>query len=132
VNIESRRARSFAQVCQEPFRIFFPAGLLLGIIGVSLWILYYMGAGVPYPNVAHARLMIEGLMASFIFGFLGTAGPRLTSAPHFSLPEIAIVFTFDLLARTFGRRTSARRYLFRPLPVSVCANAPAAFSAAEG
>jgi hypothetical protein len=42
--------------------------------------------------------MIEGLMASFIFGFLGTAGPRLTSAPPFSLAEIAIVFTLDLLA----------------------------------
>ena len=37
-------------------------------------------------------------MASFIFGFLGTAGPRLTSAPHFSVSEVAIVFTLDLLA----------------------------------
>jgi uncharacterized protein involved in response to NO len=86
------------QVCQEPFRIFFPAGALLGLIGVSLWVLYYMGAGVAYPNIAHARLMIEGMMASFIFGFLGTAGPRLTSASHFSLPEVAILFTLDLFA----------------------------------
>ena len=98
MNVESRRTRSLAQVCQEPFRIFFPAGVLLGSVGVSLWILYYLDAGVPYPRVAHARLMIEGLMASFIFGFLGTAGPRLTSAPHFSLSEIGIVFTLDLLA----------------------------------
>jgi uncharacterized protein involved in response to NO len=97
-NAESRRTRSLAQICQEPFRIFFPAGALLGLIGVSLWALYYLGAGVPYPNVAHARLMIEGMMASFIFGFLGTAGPRLTSASHFSLPEVAILFTLDLLA----------------------------------
>ncbi len=104
MNVESRRTRSFAQVCQEPFRIFFPAGALLGLIGVSLWVLYYMGAGVAYPNVAHARLMIEGMMASFIFGFLGTAGPRLTSAPHFSLPEVAILFTLDLFAA--GAHTS--------------------------
>jgi uncharacterized protein involved in response to NO len=90
--------RSFTQICQEPFRIFFPAGVVLGFLGVSLWVLYYLGAGVPYPNVAHARLMIEGLMASFIFGFLGTAGPRLTSAPHFSLKEVVILFTLDLLA----------------------------------
>jgi hypothetical protein len=61
-------------------------------------VLFYFGAGIPYPNVSHARLMIEGLMASFVFGFLGTAGPRLTSAPHFSLTEIGIVFTLDLLA----------------------------------
>src|SRR5213078_3965628 len=90
--------RSVAQICREPFRIFFPAGISLGIAGVSLWLLYYLGAGVPYPNVAHARLMIEGLMASFIFGFLGTAGPRLTSVPHFSLGEVAMLFTLDLLA----------------------------------
>ena len=71
---------------------------MLGLVGVSLWVLYYLGAAVPYPNVAHARLMIEGMMASFIFGFLGTAGPRLTSAPHFSMPEVAALFTLDLLA----------------------------------
>jgi len=97
-NIEGRRTQSLARICEEPFRIFFPAGAALGIVGVSLWLLYYLGAGIPYPSVAHARLMMEGLMASFIFGFLGTAGPRLTSAPHFSLAEITIVFTFDLLA----------------------------------
>ena len=90
--------QTLRQICREPFRIFFPAGALLGFVGVSLWVLYYLGAGIPYPNVAHARLMIEGLMASFIFGFLGTAGPRLTSAPHFSVSEVAIVFTLDLLA----------------------------------
>ena len=90
--------RSFAQMCQEPFRVFFPTGALLGLAGVSLWVLYYSGAGVPYPNVTHARLMIEGMMASFIFGFLGTAGPRLTSAPHFSFAEVALLFSLDLLA----------------------------------
>jgi uncharacterized protein involved in response to NO len=95
---ESRRRRALAQISEEPFRIFFPTGAALGIIGVSLWVLYYLGAGVPYPNVTHARVMIEGLMASFIFGFLGTAGPRLTSAPPFSAAEIGTVFTLDLLA----------------------------------
>lgn len=98
MNVENQRSRTFALICQEPFRIFFPAGTLLGFVGVSLWVLYYLGANVPYPNIAHARLMIQGLMASFIFGFLGTAGPRLTSAPHFSLKEVAILFTLDLLA----------------------------------
>ncbi len=82
----------------EPFRIFFPTGALLGTVGVSLWVLYYLGAGIPYPNVTHARLMIEGFMASFIFGFLGTAGPRLISTPPFSPAEIATLFTLDLLA----------------------------------
>src|SRR6478736_6033712 len=79
--------------CQEPFRVFFPTGLFLGIVGVSLWVLYYSGVGIFYPNVAHARLMIQGFMASFVFGFLGTAGPRLTSAPQFSLAELVTIFS---------------------------------------
>lgn len=72
--------------------------MLLGLLGVSLWLLFYFGAVVTYPNVSHARLMIEGMMASFIFGFLGTAGPRLTSASHFSLLEVGILFSLDLFA----------------------------------
>jgi len=95
------------KICQEPFRIFFPVGAFLGVAGVSLWVLHYLGAGIPYPNVAHARLMIEGLMASFVFGFLGTAGPRLTSAPHFSATEVAELFTLDLLAAVCACRRSA-------------------------
>jgi len=97
-SVDGLTTRSFGQICEEPFRIFFPAGALLGLVGVSLWVLFYLGAGIPYPNVSHARLMIEGLMASFIFGFLGTAGPRITSAPHFSLSEVGVIFTLDLLA----------------------------------
>ena len=92
------RSQYVRACCEEPFRIFFPIGVLLGVVGVSLWLLFYLGAGIPYPNIAHARLMIEGFMASFIFGFLGTAGPRITSAPHFSLSEVATIFTLDLLA----------------------------------
>jgi uncharacterized protein involved in response to NO len=117
VNVESRTTRSFAQVCQEPFRIFFPAGALLGFIGVSLWVLYYLGAAVPYPNVAHARLMIEGMMASFIFGFLGTAGPRLTSASHFSVSEVAILFALDLFAA--GAHTSGA-HRFGDICFAIC------------
>ena len=64
----------------EPFRIFFPLGLLLGAIGVALWPLFVWHAIAFYPAQAHVRLMIEGLMGSFIIGFLGTAGPRLLDA----------------------------------------------------
>ena len=95
---QTRASRVLLPLTEEPFRIFFPTGLLLGTVGVSLWVLYYSGVAIPYPNVTHARLMVEGFMASFIFGFLGTAGPRLTSAAPFSFAELAIIFTLDLLA----------------------------------
>ncbi len=34
-------------VCEEPFRVFFPAGVLLGVVGVSLWVVFYLGMRVP-------------------------------------------------------------------------------------
>ena len=92
------RKRSIQLFCEEPFRIFFPVGLTLGIVGVSLWPLYYAGLITTYPATAHARLMIEGFMASFIIGFLGTAGPRITSTRHFSRGELITLLTFDLLS----------------------------------
>lgn len=72
-------------------------GLLLGVIGVSLWILYYAGITTLYPGVSHAPLMIEGIIASFVIGFLGTAGPRLVKAPHFTRAELLTLLTLDLL-----------------------------------
>ena len=66
----------------EPFRIFFPLGVLIGISGVSLWPLFFLGIHQSfYPGVMHARLMIEGFMGAFVFGFLATAIPRLTDQP---------------------------------------------------
>lgn len=56
------RSQYVRACCEEPFRIFFPIGVLLGVVGVSLWLPFYLGAGIPYPNVAHARLMIEGFV----------------------------------------------------------------------
>ena len=84
--------------CEEPFRLFFPVGLTLGIVGVSLWPLYYAGLITMYPATAHSRLMIEGFMASFIIGFLGTAGPRITATRHFSRGELMTLLTLDLFS----------------------------------
>ncbi len=100
--------------CEEPFRIFFPIGALLALLGVALWPLYYAGAIAEYPAILHARLMIEGFLASFIIGFLGTAGPRITSTPHFTRTEVLLLVTFDLLAAGlhFGGSHRAADFLF--------------------
>lgn len=71
----------------EPFRILFPLGTLLGLIGISLWPLFVWHLLPIYPGVIHARIMIEGFVAAFIIGFLGTALPRLLDAPRFTLAE---------------------------------------------
>lgn len=93
------KARKSPALCvAEPFRIFFPLGLLLGVIGVALWPMFVWHAIDFYPANAHARLMIEGLMGSFIIGFLGTAGPRLLDAHPLGGVEISTLFAMELLS----------------------------------
>ena len=82
----------------EPFRIFFPLGLFLGAIGVLLWPLFVWHVIDFDPAQAHVRLMIEGLMGSFIIGFLGTAGPRLLDASPLSTRETSALFGLQILS----------------------------------
>ena len=97
--MKNQRLQQFAlDFYEEPFRIFFPVGILLGIAGVALWPAYYAGLILNYPGTTHARLMIEGFMASFIIGFLGTAGPRVTSTFPFLRREVIVLLTLELLA----------------------------------
>ena len=84
--------------CAEPYRVFFPLGILFGLSGVSLWPLYFSGLHKFYPGIMHARLMIEGFLGAFIVGFLGTAGPRLTGTAPLSRAELGW-----LLALLVGR-----------------------------
>lgn len=71
----------FGLAVAEPFRIFFPIGMALGIVGVALWPLFQAGLVRFYPLDAHLRLMSYGFLGSFVVGFLLTAGPRLLSCP---------------------------------------------------
>lgn len=64
----------------EPFRIFFPAAVGVGLVGVGLWPLYALKMTDYYPGVSHARLMAYGFFGGFIVGFLGTALPRMLSS----------------------------------------------------
>ena len=92
----SNHSRFLAMCREEPFRVFFPLGLANGIIGLALWPLHLWGALEAYPGVMHSRLMIEGFMAAFIVGFLGTAGPRLLSATHFTARELGALIALHL------------------------------------
>ncbi len=80
----------------EPFRLFFPLALLIGLVGVALWPLYQLHLVATYPAVTHPRLMTEGFMAAFVFGFLGTAGPRMLSAPPLTRPGLALLLALHV------------------------------------
>ncbi len=79
-------------LAEEPYRVFFASGALWSIIGVSLWPLFYAQQLGFYPNFAHARLMIEAFGGAFIVGFMGTAAPRMATAPKLTLPELIWLF----------------------------------------
>jgi uncharacterized protein involved in response to NO len=62
----------------DPYRIFFPLGIILGAFGVSIWPLYYYGVTPGYSGRAHAFVQTDGFLFAFIAGFLLTAIPRFT------------------------------------------------------
>ncbi len=101
-SVSIRRVR-WPDVGREPFRVFFPLGVLAAVIGALLWPLHLWGLSPIYPGQAHARLMAFGLFGAFILGFLGTSLPRLLSAPPLGVRNVlglafAHLVTIGLLA----------------------------------
>ncbi len=95
-------------LAEEPFRLFFPLGILASIIGVLLWPLFLIPPTLPQawqdalplsllkgsslnPYLSHPRIMVEGFLGAFVIGFLGTAGPRMVSAPRFTRAEVVLL-----------------------------------------
>ena len=92
-----RKRRSAAHnglrwLAAEPYRVFFASGALWSIIGVALWPLFYAQMLGFYPNFVHARIMIEAFGGAFVVGFLGTAGPRMATAPKLTQMELCWLF----------------------------------------
>lgn len=67
-------------ICSEPYRLFFPLGILIGIAGVSHWFFFGLGWVPSYSGFFHSSLQIQAYMACFVLGFLLTFLPRFTSA----------------------------------------------------
>lgn len=88
-----RQQLTLADLHREPFRLFFPAATLAGLLGVALWVPLLLGWTTDYPGTPHARLMVQGFFGGFIFGFLGTSMPRLLEVPPLAAREV-----FPLLA----------------------------------
>ena len=70
----------------DPYRIFFPLGILLGLGGVSIWPLYYFGLLTGYWGISHAFIQSNGFLFCFIAGFLLTAVPKFTGTTTPSRP----------------------------------------------
>jgi uncharacterized protein involved in response to NO len=76
---------------REPFRIFFPLGVLLAWIGIGHWLLYATGAAATYSCMFHGLVQMESFMMAFAIGFLLTALPRRTQTPPPTAAELALL-----------------------------------------
>jgi uncharacterized protein involved in response to NO len=94
----------------DPYRIFFPLGILLGIAGVSIWPLYHWGVTSSYSGRSHAFVQTDCFLYAFIAGFLWTAIPRFTGttgpsrATQYFLASLLVAqaIAFELQYFTFG------------------------------
>lgn len=89
----ARRGISWLLLSREPFRLFFPLAVAVGMAGVALWPLYFSGLISFYPGLSHARLMAYGFFGGFILGFLGTALPKIMGVSPFRPWEAVFLLT---------------------------------------
>ncbi len=81
----------FRSFCSEPFRLFFPLGIVSLLTGILLWISLLWDGG-NYPVTLHRYLVLNGFVGSFIGGFLMTAVPRFSKT--FNARPFEIIFFF--------------------------------------
>jgi len=73
----------------EPFRLFFPLGVLCAWVGVGHWPLYASGVIATYSCRFHGMVQMQAFMMAFAVGFLLTALPRRTQTPPVGRFEMA-------------------------------------------
>lgn len=82
--------RSFAAVAavevvtspwrREPFRWFFPLGVVLAWFGIGHWVVYATGLTQTYSCQVHGLVQMQAFLMAFAMGFLLTALPRRTQS----------------------------------------------------
>jgi len=79
-------------VCREPFRLFFPLGVLMGSWGVGQWLFLSLGWISSSLGFYHSSVQSLVYMNCFIIGFLTTALPRFTATRQATGWEISSFF----------------------------------------
>lgn len=101
-------------VLAEPYRIFFPAAWLTGIIGVSYWLFIATGLTEGYAPIYHGLIQIELFCSGYALGFLLTAVPKFFSSHTSTEGELKVFFVvYTLLAATLiADATNAAQWIF--------------------
>src|SRR5687768_13083387 len=100
-------AAALKKYASEPFRAFFPLGVFCALLGVLYWpITIYQLGFFNFSADFHVWMQIYGFLGAFVFGFLGTAVPRLTQAPTLREGELFALFCLHsilILMLLFGQ-----------------------------
>ena len=98
----------------EPYRLLFPLGIAGAVIGIGIWIPYFLWPQVfPYPGQGHAVIQIQGFLLCFIFGFLTTMLPKILGvAPldPFSYLAFPILLVGIMIASLVNAPTLAQTF----------------------
>jgi uncharacterized protein involved in response to NO len=92
--------------CQEPYRLFFPLGIVMGIWGVGHWLFYGAGWSAGYSGFFHSSVQVWLYMGCFAGGFLMTAIPRFSST--FPARPFELVLALGLVLAEFVFLTVGR------------------------
>lgn len=76
------------KILLDPFRLFFPMGVLFALAGIGPWV-FLLSGSFGYPAAFHRQMMIDGFLLSFVAGFLMTAIPRFTKTENARPWEVA-------------------------------------------
>lgn len=82
---------------REPFRLFFPLGILLAWAGVFHWLLLGIGVIDSYHSIFHAMTQIQGFLTCFVVGFLFTMIPRRTQTAPPAVWELSFAVAAPIL-----------------------------------
>lgn len=91
---------------KDPYRVFFPLGVLLGWLGVGQWLSYALGLGGGFRVVFHSMVQVQGFLACFVAGFLFTFIPRRTATAPPAAWQLVVAAACPVLlaAAAWGER----------------------------
>ena len=81
----------------NPYRIFFPLGILFGLMGVGEWVLWTVGWKIPNIAISHAAFQSQGFLLCFVVGFLMTAFPRFTGTDPAAKHELILMLVASVV-----------------------------------
>lgn len=76
---------------KNPYRLFFPLGILAGLFGVGQWIPWSFGLSREGISLSHSLIQAQAFLAFFAAGFLMTAFPWMSGTASATVAELWLV-----------------------------------------